>query len=131
MGTHQLSAGVDNFLRAASAHFDRICCISNDVSEWSVSLRRRFGLDRFITDWFISGDVGIRKPDPGIFDAAAQKLGIEPARITFVDDRPKNVAAASRFGFNVVLFGPQPQAGGAWTYCETFDAFSAALSRNG
>jgi hypothetical protein len=39
----------------------RLACLSNDVSEWSKLLRERFGLSEYITDWFISADIGVRK----------------------------------------------------------------------
>src|SRR5690348_9290731 len=39
-----------------------LCCLSNDVAAWSLKLRRRFGLEQWIDDWVISGEVGIRKP---------------------------------------------------------------------
>jgi putative hydrolase of the HAD superfamily len=46
----------------------------------------------------LSGRVGMRKPEPRIFRAAADALGMEPARCAFVDDNRANVDAAVRLG---------------------------------
>ena len=112
--THNLSDGVLEFLPAASDRFDRILCLSNDVSEWSVKLRKRFGLERFISDWFISSDLGIRKPSPEIYDRVIQAAGLSPRNTVFVHDRPKNLDPAQALGITGILFdnvGDCPPAG--------------------
>ena len=51
----------------------------------------------------ISGDVGMRKPEEGIFLHAAQALGLVPAECVFIDDMQANVAAAQACGMTDVL----------------------------
>lgn len=51
----------------------------------------------------ISGDVGIRKPDPAIFSLAAERLGVAPADCVFVDDLDKNIEAAEETGMAGIL----------------------------
>jgi epoxide hydrolase-like predicted phosphatase len=51
----------------------------------------------------ISGEVGLRKPDPAIYALAAERLGLPPEAIVFVDDLPPNVRAASEAGMTAVL----------------------------
>lgn len=46
----------------------------------------------------ISGEVGLRKPDPGIYALAARDLGVEPDECVFVDDIPANVRGAASVG---------------------------------
>ena len=51
-----------------------------------------------------SCDVAYRKPHPGIFTAALQRLNLEPARTMFVgDSMPADVAGAKRVGMVAVL----------------------------
>jgi epoxide hydrolase-like predicted phosphatase len=50
----------------------------------------------------ISGEVGLRKPDPAIFELAAERLGLEPAQCAFVDDLDRNVRAAADLGMHAV-----------------------------
>ena len=51
----------------------------------------------------ISGEVGMRKPEEGIFLHAAQALGLAPAECVFIDDMQANVAAAIGCGMTGVL----------------------------
>ena len=51
-----------------------------------------------------SSEIGIRKPDPRIFEHALETLGgIDPSRAIFVDDFEANVEAAEALGFRGVL----------------------------
>lgn len=51
----------------------------------------------------ISAEVGLRKPDPAIFELAAEWLGVAPQGCVFVDDLAHNVRAAERVGMRGVL----------------------------
>ena len=51
----------------------------------------------------ISGEVGLRKPDPRIYHLAAERLGLSPAVCVFVDDFRENVEAAERVGMRGVF----------------------------
>jgi putative hydrolase of the HAD superfamily len=50
----------------------------------------------------ISGEVGMRKPEPGIFLHAAAALGLEPQECVFIDDIEANVTAAVACGMTGV-----------------------------
>jgi epoxide hydrolase-like predicted phosphatase len=50
----------------------------------------------------ISGEVGMRKPEPEIFLHAAATLGLEPRECVFIDDIEANVAAAIACGMTGV-----------------------------
>ncbi|HVM99526.1 MAG TPA: HAD family phosphatase [Caulobacteraceae bacterium] len=52
----------------------------------------------------VSGDVGLAKPDPRIFRLAAEKAGLAPAELLFVDDSQANIDAAAAIGFDVHRF---------------------------
>jgi len=51
----------------------------------------------------ISAEVGMRKPEPGIFRYAAGTLGLEPAECVFIDDVEANVSAAVACSMTGVL----------------------------
>ena len=51
----------------------------------------------------ISGDVGIRKPDPAIFALGAERLGVAPEACVFVDDLDRNIEAAEEAGMAGIL----------------------------
>ncbi|MBV9444283.1 MAG: HAD family phosphatase [Streptosporangiaceae bacterium] len=50
----------------------------------------------------ISGEVGMRKPEPEIFRHAAATLGLDPRECVFIDDVDANVAAAVACGMTGV-----------------------------
>ena len=52
----------------------------------------------------VSGFHRLFKPEKPIYDLMASKLGLEPGRLLFLDDREENVAAARRFGWRSQLF---------------------------
>jgi 2-haloacid dehalogenase len=82
----------------------RLIALSNWSAETFQRARRRM---TFLDDFdgvLISGAVGLIKPDPAIFDLVAQRHQIEPSRAIFIDDSPKNVAAAAEAGFDAIAF---------------------------
>ncbi|MBX3497670.1 MAG: HAD-IA family hydrolase [Parvibaculum sp.] len=52
----------------------------------------------------VSGDEGILKPDPKIYEILIARTGLAPARTLFIDDSAANVAAAAGLGFAVHRF---------------------------
>jgi putative hydrolase of the HAD superfamily len=65
----------------------------------------RYELDRFpelFDGWVISGEVGLRKPDPEIYAMAAERVGLEPGDLVFVDDLPGNLKPARAMGMATV-----------------------------
>ena len=55
-----------------------------------------------------SSDIGILKPDPRIFGAMMNLLGIEPDQALFVDDAAKHVTGAASLGIAVHHFTAAP-----------------------
>ena len=51
----------------------------------------------------ISGDVGLHKPQPEIFELGASKIGVPPADCVFVDDLRENCDGAEAVGMTAVL----------------------------
>jgi putative hydrolase of the HAD superfamily len=58
----------------------------------------------------ISAEEGLKKPEPGIFHIALQRLGIRPPEAVFVDDFIENVQAARAVGLLAVHFRGPDQA---------------------
>jgi putative hydrolase of the HAD superfamily len=50
----------------------------------------------------ISGEIGLRKPDPRIYELGAESVGLEPAQCVFVDDLPGNLKPARELGMATV-----------------------------
>jgi len=54
--------------------------------------------------WFVSASMGVVKPDEPVFFRVEEVLELDPAEIAFIDDRPANVHAARRAGWQAHLF---------------------------
>ncbi|MFD5179488.1 HAD family hydrolase [Nocardia sp. NPDC058379] len=64
----------------------------------------RLRLTGFADAVISSAVVGIAKPDPGIYEIAAEAAGVPPRRCLFIDDRLDNVAAARALGMTGIHF---------------------------
>jgi len=78
--------------------------LSNYSAETFPLFRRRFGFARHFRDMVISGEEGMVKPDPRLYDRAIARFGVDPMRTAFVDDRRDNVEAARAKGMHGLLF---------------------------
>ncbi len=58
---------------------------------------------------FCSAEFGVGKPDPAIFMRAAERLGLPPSAILFIDDKATNADAARSIGMDALHYGG-PQA---------------------
>ncbi len=57
-----------------------------------------------------SGDVGMVKPDPGIYQLMASRLGVEASECVMIDDRPSGVDGAIAAGMQAIHFLNNNQA---------------------
>ncbi|QCK86360.1 HAD family phosphatase [Phreatobacter aquaticus] len=69
-------------------------------------------LKRF-TDLVLSADVRINKPDPRIYRILAERNGLTPSSLIFIDDNPANVAAAQAEGWDGIVFTDAPSLSAA------------------
>ena len=100
----RLNEGLIEFLKDACNYFEKIICLSNDVSEWSKKLRNNFQLTEYMQKWFISGDLKCRKPSREIFFKVLENLkDLDPGEIFFIDDNIEKTAAAEVLGFETLL----------------------------
>lgn len=57
---------------------------------------------------YISGHMGVIKPEPAIYEMVEADCGLPPETLLFTDDRPDNIAAAAARGWQTHLFdGPE------------------------
>jgi len=66
-----------------------------------------YGLNGFFETIIISGDVGVKKPDPGIFEPALSATGLIPADVAYVGDTDEDVEAATASGMMPILIKRQ------------------------
>lgn len=72
-------------------------------NSWGTALYPRERLDPLFDVTVISGEVGLRKPDPAIFELTTGRLGVPPHACVFVDDHPSHLTSAAEAGMTTVL----------------------------
>ena len=78
--------------------------VTNNAKEFRENWTKSVPIDAICHAIVDSSEIGIRKPDPRIYEHALATLGgIDPARAIFVDDLEANVFAAESLGFRGVL----------------------------
>ncbi len=91
------------FAERAYKRFDLVL-LSTNVSEWNEYIMKHYSLDKYFKDKIVSGNVGIRKPDPKIYELTLNKIGKSAEECLFIDDSIPNITAAKELGINSVLF---------------------------
>ena len=86
------------------------------LSNWSAETFRRIRHRHAFLDWFddivLSGEVGITKPDPRIYDILLARIKRPAAECLFIDDSEANVAVAEQLGFETIRFTSPEQLQG-------------------
>ena len=86
--------------------------LTNNVREWEPLWRSMLPVDEIFELVVDSGFVGMRKPDPAIYELTIERLGdgVAAGECLFVDDIEVNVDAARELGMSAVHFRDNDQA---------------------
>ena len=79
-------------------------CLTNFSAETYPPTFERFAFLRWFHGILVSGQVGVIKPDPRIFELLVERFAIDPERAVYIDDVAANVAAARPFGIHAIHF---------------------------
>lgn len=108
LGGGDIRVQMVEFCRSMRARGVATALLTNNAREFAAFWRPLLPLDELFDDVVDSSEVGMRKPDPRIFELSLERLGVTAGRTAFVDDAPGNVEGARRAGLQAVLIGPQP-----------------------
>ena len=97
-GSHPELQMVEAVRRARQSGI-RTGLISNS---WGTRRYDRAQLAELFDGVVISGEVGMRKPAPEIYELGAERIGLEPGACVFVDDLPFNLTPAADLGMATV-----------------------------
>ena len=78
--------------------------LTNWSSELFPQALIRYGFLDLFKDIIVSGDEGVAKPDPEIFDILEKRIGQPLDGCIFVDDSPVNITAAAQAGLDAIHF---------------------------
>src|SRR5438105_12188602 len=79
-------------------------CLTNFSAETYPLTFERFEFLRWFRGVLVSGEEGIIKPDPRIFELLIARFAIDPHRAVYIDDVAANAAAARPFGIHAIHF---------------------------
>ena len=91
-------------LRELHAAGIRLFALTNWSSELFPAALSRFDFLSLFEDIIVSGEEGVRKPDPAIFEILRRRIGSSVARCIFIDDSLENIRAATESGLDAILF---------------------------
>ena len=78
--------------------------LNNESRELNDMRLERFGLKQYLSTFFCSGYVRLRKPDVAMYRLAMEVLQRPASEIVFIDDREKNAAAAGALGMHAIVY---------------------------
>src|SRR5438445_11559595 len=79
----------------------------NCVAAWRLP---QDGLRAHFDDFVESAVVGLRKPDPRIYELVCRELGVAPSRVAFLDDIGRNLKPARELGMATIKVEDPDQA---------------------
>ncbi|HIF63210.1 MAG TPA: HAD family phosphatase [Deltaproteobacteria bacterium] len=94
-------------VRAAGLH---TALVTNNIREFGDAWKSLLPVDELFDAVADSCLLGVRKPDPAMFEYALAELGgVDPTRAVFLDDFAGNIDAARRMGMHAILVETDPE----------------------
>ena len=97
-------------MRELKAGGKRMAMLTNNVREWEPVWRPMLPVDEIFETVVDSGFVGVRKPEPQIYEITLERLGLPGESCLFIDDFAHNCEGARAHGINAVHFRDNEQA---------------------
>ena len=99
------NAPMITFVRELRERGVRTALLTNNVREWEPLWRAKLPeIDEIFEVVVDSAFVGLRKPDPRIYELTLERLGVAAGECVFLDDLDVNCVAASALGMAAVRF---------------------------
>lgn len=93
-----LRPGVPDYLRDARELGLGVGVASNSTHEWVDGFLARVGLEETFDVVSCRDDVGVHKPDPGVYLHALDELGVMASEAVALEDSPMGIASAKAAG---------------------------------
>jgi 2-haloacid dehalogenase len=96
--------GTLDILRRLKESGYEVHALTNWSDETFPIARERYGFLGWFENIVVSGEEKVMKPDPGIFEILLERIGRSASECIFIDDSPRNIAAATGLGFDTIRF---------------------------
>jgi putative hydrolase of the HAD superfamily len=94
--------------------------LTNNIPEWREGWRRSLEVDALFDVVVDSSEVGVRKPEPAIYEITRSRLDLPHAALFFVDDLGRNLKPARALGWQTLRYDDTARV------LEVLDALAAA-----
>lgn len=117
--------GLENMLQTLVEQNRSLGIITNGPSPFQQQKIQAMGIADYFSVILVSAEEGVHKPNPEIFQRAANRLGVKPNEAIFVGDNPKaDVEGAQGFGMKAIWKRAEH-----WGACPTADAVCDSLGQ--
>ncbi len=100
----RLYPGVKEILSALQTKY-RLAAVSDGQSCWARAEAAAAGLGEYFDPLIVSGDLGFRKPDRRMFEAALREMKLSAGEVLFIgNDMFRDVWGAKKLGIRTVFF---------------------------
>ncbi len=99
-----------DYMRELARRGYRMAICTNNVREWESRWRAMLPVDEIFDVVVDSAFVGVRKPEPRIYELTLQRLGTPAEAALLIDDIEINCTAARELGMRTVWFQSAEQA---------------------
>lgn len=82
----------------------KLAMLSDNFKEMVERIVPKYHLDKLFDHLIFSNEVGMRKPNPKIYQMILERLGLSPEECLFIDDHEVNLEGARELGIDTVLF---------------------------
>lgn len=104
-GSHTLNHPLVTYIEKELKPKYKIGMLSNIGRGWIQNMFDDYLLHDVFDVVVQSGDEGVTKPHPQIFDLMAERLGLEPEECLMIDDLSENIAGADAAGMSGIVYG--------------------------
>lgn len=103
IGDYELIKSSEGIVKKLAKKY-KVMYLSDNVRERVEKLNERFGFLSWFHNGVFSHEVGVRKPNPKIYEIALKKASVYPNESIFVDDKEKMLTPAKEMGITTILF---------------------------
>jgi putative hydrolase of the HAD superfamily len=104
------NATMIDYMRTLRERGYRLAICTNNVREWEQRWRAMLPVDEIFDVVVDSAFVGVRKPEPRIYELTLERLGVSADAALLIDDIELNCEAARELGMGAVWFRDSGQA---------------------
>jgi HAD superfamily hydrolase (TIGR01509 family) len=100
---YRLDKATRDLIQELSQDYD-VYYLSDNVAQRIEAVERRYGFLRLFKGGVFSHEVGVRKPNPKIYQLLLQKAEVDAGQVVYVDDKQWALTPAQQLGMRTVLF---------------------------